>query len=148
MKIFNSYGRIYLRKLTHLHHIVPKHMGCTNNPNNLIELTVAEHAAAHNWKTLEGRMGREEAIGLLLSGPQTKEHISNIPKALKGKPKSEEHKKAMRKPKNWTEDGKRGLSEASSSRKNMLDKNNRRNQNCVYQKPQKIGQTLSVHIAG
>lgn len=111
-------------------------MGGTNNPDNLIELTVAEHAAAHKllfeqhgkkqdfiaWKTLEGRISREEAIRLLHSGPQTKEHRSNISKALKGKPKSEEHRKALRKPKIWTEDGKRRLSEASSSRKNMLGK--------------------------
>ena len=31
----------------HKHHIVPKHAGGTNNPENLIELTVEEHAEAH-----------------------------------------------------------------------------------------------------
>lgn len=34
-------------KTTHKHHIVPKHMGGTNDASNLIELTVAEHAEAH-----------------------------------------------------------------------------------------------------
>lgn len=34
-------------KDTHTHHIVPRHMGGTDDPSNLIELTVDEHAAAH-----------------------------------------------------------------------------------------------------
>ena len=32
---------------THKHHIVPKHMGGTDEKSNLIELTIAEHAEAH-----------------------------------------------------------------------------------------------------
>ena len=30
-----------------MHHIIPKHMGGTDDPGNLVELTVEEHAAAH-----------------------------------------------------------------------------------------------------
>ena len=45
---------------THFHHIIPKHMGGTDDPSNLVELTVREHAIAHlklfeehgNWKDL------------------------------------------------------------------------------------------------
>jgi hypothetical protein len=62
--------------LTHLHHIIPKHMGGTDDPSNLIELTVAEHAEAHRilfekygmwqdeiaWKGLAGIIGHEEAV--------------------------------------------------------------------------------------
>lgn len=31
----------------HVHHIVPKHMGGTDEPSNLITLTIEEHAEAH-----------------------------------------------------------------------------------------------------
>lgn len=60
----------------HKHHIVPKHAGGSNDPSNLIELTVEEHAEAHRklyeehrrwqdriaWKALSGMMGKEEII--------------------------------------------------------------------------------------
>ena len=32
---------------THKHHIIPKHMGGTDDPDNLVELTVEEHQQAH-----------------------------------------------------------------------------------------------------
>ena len=62
--------------MKHLHHIIPKHMGGSNDPSNLIELTVEEHAEAHRllfeqygkwedkiaWQMLSGQIGKEEAI--------------------------------------------------------------------------------------
>ena len=30
-----------------IHYIVPKHMGGTDDPDNIVELTVEEHAEAH-----------------------------------------------------------------------------------------------------
>lgn len=33
--------------MKHIHHIIPKHMGGTDDPSNLIELTVEEHSQAH-----------------------------------------------------------------------------------------------------
>ncbi len=33
--------------MKHIHHIVPKHMGGTDDPINLIKLSVEEHAEAH-----------------------------------------------------------------------------------------------------
>jgi len=62
-------------KNTHLHHIVPKHMGGTDCPSNLVELTVEDHAEAHRklyeehgntydfvaWKALSGQITSDEA---------------------------------------------------------------------------------------
>lgn len=62
--------------MTHKHHIVPKHMGGTDNPDNIIELTIEEHANAHKllweqygnkedwlaWKGLLGLISKEEII--------------------------------------------------------------------------------------
>lgn len=60
---------------THKHHIIPKHAGGTNDPANIIELTIEEHAEAHRvlfekygrwqdeiaWKTLAGFITCDEA---------------------------------------------------------------------------------------
>ena len=35
------------KELYHTHHIIPKHMGGTDDPSNLIELTIEQHAEAH-----------------------------------------------------------------------------------------------------
>ena len=63
-------------KLLHKHHVIPKHMGGSDDPSNLIELTVEEHAEAHKklfeqhglwqdriaWQALTGQIGLDEAI--------------------------------------------------------------------------------------
>jgi hypothetical protein len=62
--------------ITHKHHIIPKHMGGTDDPSNIVEITVEEHAEAHRvlyekygrwqdelaWKGLAGIVGKEEII--------------------------------------------------------------------------------------
>jgi len=64
------------RTILHKHHIVPKHAGGTDDPSNLIYLTVEQHAEAHKklfeqygrwqdelaWKGLSGQIGKEEII--------------------------------------------------------------------------------------
>mgnify|MGYP001272232680 CR=1 FL=1 len=35
--------------MKHKHHKIPKHLGGTDDPDNIVELSVEEHAAAH-WK--------------------------------------------------------------------------------------------------
>ena len=61
---------------THKHHIIPRHMGGTDDPSNLVELTIEEHAEAHRklyeehgcwqdklaWHGLSGRIGKEEIL--------------------------------------------------------------------------------------
>ncbi|NDB61886.1 HNH endonuclease [bacterium] len=58
----------------HKHHIIPRHMGGTDEPDNLVNLTVEEHAEAHRllweqhgkeedyyaWKGLASHIGKEE----------------------------------------------------------------------------------------
>jgi len=90
----------------HKHHIMPKHMGGSDNPDNLITLSVKEHAIAHAklylkhgnlkdyiaYKGLRKQMGKEEIFietskigGLNNKGkPKTKEHRVNISKSNKG----------------------------------------------------------------
>lgn len=59
---------------THKHHIVPKHMGGSDEPSNLVECTVEQHAEYHRklyeehgcwqdkiaWKALSGLIGKED----------------------------------------------------------------------------------------
>ena len=66
--------------MKHKHHIIPKHMGGSNDINNLIELTIEEHALAHKelfekygkwqdkvaWKALSGQIGKEEIISEII----------------------------------------------------------------------------------
>jgi hypothetical protein len=62
--------------LKHKHHIIPKHMGGSDDQSNLVELTVEEHAEAHrklyeqygHWQDkiaydmLSGQIGLDDAI--------------------------------------------------------------------------------------
>lgn len=64
--------------MKHIHHIIPKYMGGTDDPTNLIEVTVEEHAELHfasylkygRWQDwvaangLAGIIGHEEAVRL------------------------------------------------------------------------------------
>lgn len=60
----------------HKHHIIPKHMGGSDDPSNLVTVTVEEHAALHKqlwedlghwqdkiaWQMLSGQISSAEAI--------------------------------------------------------------------------------------
>ncbi len=82
---------------THIHHIIPRHMGGTDDPSNLVEVTVEQHALLHKqlwedlghwqdyaaWQGLTKTIGQEELIRLI----QSKTH--------KGKIVSEESRRKM-----------------------------------------------------
>jgi hypothetical protein len=84
-----------------MHHIIPKHMGGTDDPNNLIELTIEEHAEAHRllyekygrvqdrraWLGLSKMMTGKEIINEILKAPKSEEHKKKISESHKGKPK-------------------------------------------------------------
>jgi len=61
--------------MKHTHHIMPRHAGGSDDPSNLVELTITEHAVAH--KKLYEEYGREEdkLAWLGLSGMIDKEEI-------------------------------------------------------------------------
>jgi hypothetical protein len=78
----------------HKHHIIPRHMGGTDDPENLIELTVEEHAEAHRklyeehgrwqdyyaWKGLAGLMSNQEVVRAVQSKANSvpKPHLSKL----------------------------------------------------------------------
>lgn len=65
--------------MNHIHHIIPKYLGGTDDPANLIELSVEEHSEAHRmlyeqygniqdycaWKGLLGILSKEEIVSIL-----------------------------------------------------------------------------------
>jgi hypothetical protein len=79
----------------HKHHIVPKHMGGTDDESNLILLTVEQHAEAHRelyelhgqwqdklaWQGLSRMINHQEVISLIMHrprGPRSDETIEKI----------------------------------------------------------------------
>ena len=90
----------------HRHHIIPKHMGGSNDPSNLILLTVEQHAEAHKklyeehglksdlcaWKSLSKQIGKEE-LWMMRSSiggesnagrPKSEAHKAKIAEAIRG----------------------------------------------------------------
>jgi hypothetical protein len=97
--------------MKHIHHIIPKHMGGTDDPSNLIELSRKEHAKAH--MKLYEQYGKKEDLGAyyLLTG-QTDEAAkisSSLGGTVQGKRNAENgHMKRVQKLSNPVEAGKKG----------------------------------------
>ncbi len=88
----------------HKHHIIPRHVGGTDDPDNIELLTIEEHANAHRilfekygrwqdevaFRMLSGQIDAEEATILAIKKTQTgrkhtSEHIAKIMATKKGK---------------------------------------------------------------
>lgn len=96
--------------IKHKHHIIPRHIGGTDDPSNIIELTVEEHAEAHHvlweqhgryqdyyaWQGLSGIIGKEDIIkqiqSIANSHPKSEETKIKMSEWQKGRILTEEHK--------------------------------------------------------
>ena len=97
--------------MKHIHHIIPRHMGGTDDPSNLIELTIEEHAEAH-LKLYEQYGKRQDLWAYyLLSGKTEEAFILNCTQGgkIQGKKNAENgHMQRIQKLANWSEAGKKG----------------------------------------
>ena len=85
--------------MIHMHHIIPKHMGGSNHPSNIVELTVQEHADAHNLlysmyknpydriaeQTLLGYIDMDEAKRLAMQANRESPHSEETKAKIKAK---------------------------------------------------------------
>ena len=92
--------------MIHKHHIIPKHMGGSDDPSNIVELTIQEHADAHNLLYSLHRDPRDRLAELCLLGQakdpeavRIKARLGGLktgPTAFLGKTHSKESKDKMR----------------------------------------------------
>ncbi len=126
---------------THKHHIIPKHMGGTDDPSNIVELTIEEHAEAHKllwenhrcwqdeiaWKALSGRIGKEDIIREIqrkthLGKKKKPEAIEKMVKKLAGKKQKPEtiekrRNKLIGQKRNFTDEWKENISKGKKGQK-------------------------------
>lgn len=100
-----------MKKITHIHHIIPKHMGGTDDANNLVELSIEEHAQAH-LKLFEEHGSKFDYIAYMALSNQISNADATYLKLLG--------------PKNWSREGLEKLS--------MLAKQRTGNKNPFYGK--------------
>ncbi len=102
---------------THKHHIIPRHMGGTDDPSNLVVLSIEDHAQAHldlyeqhglmqdlvAHRMLLGQIDKAEAIKLLQKAPKSerwkqtmRERNTGEGNPMYGKTIMDEHKEAIR----------------------------------------------------
>jgi hypothetical protein len=81
----------------HNHHLLPKHIILWNDPINLVELTIEQHAEAHRllwetfnyyedyiaWRLLSGQISQEEAFLEIVSRPKSETYRKKLSKVLK-----------------------------------------------------------------
>jgi hypothetical protein len=119
--------------MKHKHHIIPKHMGGTDDDSNLIELTREEHAHAH--KILYEKFGKKEDLGAyyLLTG-QTDEAMKiccSLGGKKQGKINSESgHMKNIQKMSDCVSAGKKGGLKTISLKKGSFGNTELRLESC------------------
>jgi hypothetical protein len=125
--------------LKHKHHIIPRHAGGTDDPSNLIELTIEEHAEAHRilyetygrdedrwaWLGLTGQIGKDEILRqIAMSQKGVKkpdgfgEKISAFRKTFRYSEESKQKMSATKRGKILTQEHKDKISESLMGKKN------------------------------
>ena len=122
--------------MKHTHHIIPKHMGGTDDASNLIELSVEEHAEAHRvlweehgniydkvaWMSLSNQMSldsaqmeaKREGVRRFHTGRKRSEETRRkISEAQKGKANKGTFSSGYK----WSEDSKKAFSESLKGKK-------------------------------
>ncbi len=110
----------------HKHHIIPRHLGGTDDPSNLIELTIAEHAEAHRclyeehgrwqdklaWQALSGQIGKDDII---------KAKLQAAGSIHKGKPSHRRGKKLSEETRRKMSEARRGKTKSQETKKKISD---------------------------
>jgi hypothetical protein len=114
--------------MKHIHHIIPKHMGGTDEKNNLIEVTIEEHAELHRQLWKEFAHWEDELAWKGLSKMISKQEIISkvISETHKGKKVSEDTRKKMSEASPWkgkkrSKDTIQKMSEARKGKKLSAD---------------------------
>jgi hypothetical protein len=106
--------------IKHKHHIIPRHAGGSDDPSNLIELTIEQHAEAHRILYEECGRNEDKWAWLGLSGQIGKDEIlRQIAMSQKGKKKPEGHGEkvsAFRKTFKYSEESKKKMSDAKKGK--------------------------------
>ena len=74
--------------VTHIHHIVPRHAGGTNDPANLIELTLCEHTEAHRVLFEQNGRLQDKIARKMLAGKTDEGEQARIELFLENKAKA------------------------------------------------------------
>jgi hypothetical protein len=108
----------------HMHHIIPRHAGGSDNKNNLVKLSVEEHAEAHRQLYLEYGRWQDKVAWLSLSGRINSEEIRIMlaSEANKG-PRSGRRLKATLENAKRGNDVWRGQSHSEETKKTISEKN-------------------------